>query len=175
VSEAPFTVEALGRQDRASFSCGDPALDRYVREQARQDQERRASNCFVLVERATGMVVAYCTLSSTEVAKMSIPSRVRKKLAGYPTIPAALIGRLAVDSRYQRQRLGEALLAWATEQMQRSAAACALLVVDAYPEAAGFYRRFGFRPVLGQELRLYYPLSAKLQDLAKQVAAAGEE
>lgn len=171
---AHYMVEKLDRHDRASFSCGDDTLDRYFREQAGQDQARGAANCFVLVERSSGISIGYCTLTNAEIARISFPSRVRKKLGVYRTVPAVLVGRLAIDSRYQRRHLGEALLAWAVEQMQHSPAACAVLVVDAYPAALGFYLRFGFCRIPGEELRLYYPLDAKLLALAGEVARAGE-
>ena len=38
-----------------------------------------------------------------------MPDDVARKLPKYPTLPATLLGRLAVDRRYRGQGLGEAL------------------------------------------------------------------
>ena len=51
----PFLVEPLGSShDRASFSCGVPALDRYFQKQATQDVRRRVTACYVAIEAAIG-------------------------------------------------------------------------------------------------------------------------
>ena len=45
----PYRIEPLGKShDRASFSCGSAALDRYLQQQARQDAEKSIAAPFVL-------------------------------------------------------------------------------------------------------------------------------
>ena len=73
-----------------------------------QDIRRRVANCFVA---ATGYVAAYYTLSATSVPLADLPPEDAKRLPRYPTVPAVRIGRLAVDRRFQRRGLGEAMLA----------------------------------------------------------------
>jgi hypothetical protein len=41
------------------FSCGEEALDRYLRTEATQDIRRRIASCFVAIESATGCLAAY--------------------------------------------------------------------------------------------------------------------
>jgi hypothetical protein len=54
MTPAAFRFEPLGSQhDRASFRCGEDALDRYLQTQATQDIRRNIANCFVAVEIAT--------------------------------------------------------------------------------------------------------------------------
>jgi hypothetical protein len=63
-----------------------------------------------------------------------------KRLPRYPTVPAVRIGRLAVDQRFQRRGLGEAMLADATERALKADVAAFMLVVDAKnDQAVAFY------------------------------------
>jgi len=54
-----FVIEPLGGHDRSGFACGEPALDRYLREQASQDVKRLVANCFVAVEASTKRIGGY--------------------------------------------------------------------------------------------------------------------
>jgi hypothetical protein len=54
-----FIIEPLGAHDRSAFSCGSPALDRYLREQASQDVKRLMASCFVVVETETNEIAGY--------------------------------------------------------------------------------------------------------------------
>ena len=92
-----FIVEPLtAAHDRASFSCGVPALDRYLRELATQDIRRRVSNCFVALD-ATGKIAGYYTFAATSLPLTELPPEQAKRLPRFPSFPACLIGRLAVD------------------------------------------------------------------------------
>jgi hypothetical protein len=57
-------------------------------------------------------VLGYYTLSAHSIERDALPETVvkRLKLPKYLHIPANLMGRLAVDLKYQGQRLGEILL-----------------------------------------------------------------
>src|ERR1035437_7732931 len=80
----PFRFEALGEtHDRATFCCGDDALNRYVQTQATQDIRRRITNCFVVVEVATGHVAAYYTLSAASIPLVDLPPDEIKRLPRY--------------------------------------------------------------------------------------------
>src|ERR1035441_4027090 len=114
---APFRFEALGDgHDRGAFDCGDEALDRYFRTQATQDIRRRVANCFVVVGAVTGQVAAYYTLSSASIPLLDLPAEEAKRLPHYPALPAVLIGRLAVDRRFQRRGLGELMIVNAVQR-----------------------------------------------------------
>jgi ribosomal protein S18 acetylase RimI-like enzyme len=158
---APFGFEALSDgHDRAAFDCGDEALDRYFRTQATQDIRRRVANCFVVVESATGQVAGYYTLSSASIPLIDLPPEITKRLPRYPTLPAVLIGRLAVDRRFQRRGLGELMLINAVHRtMQDSAAAFALLVDAKNDQAVAFWERYGFQGIAGRPRTLFLPLA----------------
>ena len=79
----------------------------------------------------------------------------------YP-LPTVLIARLAVDQRYQGQRLGSRLLGEALRLAVAASdtVAARLVVVDAIDDqAAAFYRRWGFIDVPENPHRLFRKIS----------------
>jgi len=158
---APFRFERIGDQhDRATFHCGEEALDRYFQTQATQDIRRRVANCFVAVEAKTGQVAAYYTLSAASIPVVDLPPEEIKRLPRYPTLPAVRIGRLAVDERFQGRGLGAALLMNAAHRTLHAGAAAYTLLVDAKNDrAVAFYQRYGFRPLSSQPRPLFLPLA----------------
>jgi ribosomal protein S18 acetylase RimI-like enzyme len=162
---SPFRVVPLGAEhDRGSFHCGEEALDRYFKTQASQDIGRRVANCFVAVEAATSLVAGYYTIAAASIPLVELPPEEAKRLPRYPSVPAVLIGRLAVDERFHGRGLGGALLADATERILQVAPAVYTLVVDAKNEqAAAFYRRYLFKPVIGRPQTLFLPLATARQ------------
>jgi GNAT superfamily N-acetyltransferase len=155
-------VELLGAQhDRSSFTCGISALDDYFQNQAGQDARRSVTRVYVAVDDITGAIVGFYTLGATCIAWLDIPEHLARKLPRYP-IPAALIGRLAVDRRFQRRKFGKYLLFNALDRIVALAQQIALfaVVVDAKNKtAADFYVRYGFQPLSNRGLRLLLPLA----------------
>jgi ribosomal protein S18 acetylase RimI-like enzyme len=76
-------------------------------------------------------------------------------------MPAALLGRLAVDQRFKGQGLGSVLLTYAlTTAAKPGNTAAHALVVDALDdEAAGFYRHQGFHGFPSAPMRFFLPLA----------------
>jgi len=84
----PFRIELLARHhDRAGFSSGTEALDRYFQAQVTQDVRRRVTTCYVAVEVATGRTAGYYTLSAGGVPLAEIPESLAKRLPRYPSVP----------------------------------------------------------------------------------------
>lgn len=155
-----FIVEPLGAHDRSAFSCGTATLDRYLRERASQDVRRLVASCFVIVETATDTVAGYYTLAATSVPANDLPAEVLKRLPRYPVLPAALVGRLAVDQRFRRRGIGSALLADAMLRALKADTKAFALIVQAKDEnAAAFYRLEGFRPFANRPMSLFLPLA----------------
>ena len=153
-------VEVLGPQhDRASFDSGVEPLDRYFRTQAGQDARKNMAAPFVLV-LPDGAVAGYYTLSSTAVNVGDWPAATVRKLPRYPVIPATLLGRLAVDRRYQGNGYGRFLLADALFRSVRSEIASFAIIVEAKDEnARRFYERESFLPFPDQPLKLFRPMA----------------
>lgn len=89
--------------DRAAFSCAkNGELERYAREQMRQDVRKRAADAFVLVEVPYPTVICgFYTLTSAELRLVDVPPDIAKQLPRYPAVGATLLGRLAVDTRFE--------------------------------------------------------------------------
>lgn len=116
---------------------------------------------FVAAGDAPGAIVGYYSLSAASFERHELPPNLAKRLPHYP-VPAALLGRLAVDRTHQGQGLGEILLLDAVRRVVRAGTAIAVyaLVVDAKSETArGFYERYGFRAFPGAPRRLFLPLA----------------
>jgi len=163
--EPEYGFEPLGSHNRAAFSCGDLELDRYFRERAAQDQRRNVTSCFVLADRSNSTILGYYTLSAGAVALLDLPAGVARRLPRYPNLPAILLGRLAVDQRYQGVGFGRRLLVDALSRARNvtSQVGAVAVVVDAKNEAAaGFYERFGFARLPLMPLRLYLPIASIL-------------
>ena len=161
MDESPLNVEPLGpHHDRASFSSGEPSLDAYIRRQASQDARRRVARVFVASGDPPERIAGYYTLSAASFEKDNLPAEVARRLPHYP-VPAAVIGRLAVDLRNQGIGLGEILLLDAIHRVVRAGDTMGVyaVVVDAlHDRASAFYRRYGFVPFPSRPLRLYLPL-----------------
>ena len=100
-----YSFEPLADQDRASFSCGVPELDRYLHAQARQDAKRKVAAPFVMIDEA-GELVGYYTLSAYSIQVVELPPGMAKKLPKYPLLSATLLGRLADCQSPRGQKLG---------------------------------------------------------------------
>lgn len=159
MTDYPFEIKLLGKEDRSDFCCGSEPLDRYFKTQVGQDVRRRVSACYVAVENATRRVAGYYTLSAADVPVSGLPAGITRRLPRYHTVPAARIGRLAIDRRFQGRRLGGALLLNAAMRALRAEIAVFALVVDAKDDgAAAFYRHYGFSAFPSIPLQLIAPI-----------------
>jgi GNAT superfamily N-acetyltransferase len=160
VSRAAVRIEPLDeRRDRSGFECGTPALDSYFHRQIGQDIRRRVASAYTLI--VDDSIAGYYTLSSTSIALRELPGPITKKLPRYPTVPATLLGRLAVDRAFRGRGFGVLLLVDAIKRCVASEIATFAIVADAKDEtAAAFYRRHEFAPFPSQSLRLFLPLAA---------------
>ncbi len=159
---AQSVFQPLGNHhDRAAFSCGVEALDAYFQRYARQDVRSRAAAVWVLYDAAASRVAGYYTLSAFSIQPQAIPPEFLKKLPHYDPLPAILLGRLAVDSRYRGLQYGEMLLLDALRRgwEQSATIGAVAVIVDAKDDhARAFYEHYDFTRVLDDEYRLYLPM-----------------
>jgi len=160
---SPEVAVALLRKghDRSTFSCGKPPLDRYLQRQASQDVRRHLAAVFVLTSQPTSAeILGYYTLTSASVLLAELPVHQVSNFP-YPEVPATLVGRLAVDSRFQRRGYGGFMLFDACIRAQApTAPASFAMVVDPIDEdAALWYEHLGFIPLREQSNRLFIPLA----------------
>ncbi len=156
---ASHGVEPLDkRHDRSVFSCGTEALDRYLKQQARQDADKRVAAAFVLVVPTASQVLGYYTLSASTITADELPPELARKIPRYPQLPVVLLGRLVVDTTLKGCGQGEFLLMDALHRSLDAASmvgAIAVLVEAKNASAETFYRHFGFTPLQGQPARLF--------------------
>jgi ribosomal protein S18 acetylase RimI-like enzyme len=118
-----------------------------------------------LCTHCTHAIAGYYTLSAASFARQQLPEAVAKRLPHYP-VPAAILGRLAVDLRYQGRGLGELMLADAIKRVLRASETLAVhaIVVDAKNDRAkAFYERYGFVAFVDAPDRLSLPLESVLK------------
>ena len=157
-AQPKFIVKLLENEDRAAFQCGEEALDGYFRERASRDMANRLSAVFIVVpENDAKTIVGFFTLSSQQTACDILPEELRKKTGRYKTVGVTLLGRMAVATEFQNQKLGRFVLfaalyeAWKSTKHVSSFA----VVVDAKTEKViPFYEKYGFRRLEGNRLML---------------------
>lgn len=149
--------------DTASFHCGQPPLDDYIRRYAGQDVQRNVARVFLAaLDHEPRRLAGFFSLSAGSTRCSDVPEGLAKKLSRYP-VPVALMGRLAVASDFQGKGLGSILLADACKKVAHARAILAVagIVVDAKDATAiRFYQHFGFQLLPGQPGRLLLPASA---------------
>lgn len=163
-SDEPLVIEAISSShDRKNFSCGTPALNNYIRQQARQDIKRRISRVFVARSHShPRAILGYYTLSSLSIDLAALLDEISRKLPRHP-IPTALLGRLAVDESATGTGIGKMLLMDAITRTLTVSSEIAIyaMVVDAIDaDAQRFYQQYGFLPLGQDSLRMFLPLKS---------------
>lgn len=157
-----ISVEELSIK-KDTFLCGITELDTYFSKYVSQDVKRGLAKCYVMIDKEVSKIVGYYTLSSLSIPLSDVPPERVKKGIPYPILPAALIGRLAIDNNYQNQGFGKILIADAINKIRTNNLASAVLVVDAKnDDAISFYEKLGFikfKDIEGSYQRLFYPLT----------------
>jgi GNAT superfamily N-acetyltransferase len=152
----PIQIERLTRaHDRKVFDCGEEALNNYIQRFALQNDERGIGRTFVAVEAGSTRILGYYTLATGKITFETIPDN--KKLPRMP-IPVVLLGRLAVDNGSKGSGLGRMLLLhalWRSQQIAGHAGVYAVEVDALHEQAAQFYQKYGFTPLLDDPLHLY--------------------
>ena len=157
-----------GRHDAAGFDSGVVSLDSWLTRHAVVAARMRTAATYVWVEQ--GRVRAYYAVAPHAVARAELPTRVASNAPS--SVPAYLIGKLAVCREWQGSGRGSALL---LDALARLAAAiqkvpARLVVVDAIDESAQrFYEAHGFRQLPGRPFTLF--LSSA--DLVATISAVG--
>ena len=142
------------------FSCGEPALDEWLRRRALTNQTTGASRTFVVPDEA-GQVLAYYAVAAGAVSHQQSPGSIRRNMPD--PVPVMVLARLAVDQRLQGRQVGGALL---KDALQRAVSVAqdigirALLVHALNDRARQFYSDYGFLPSPANPMTLMLPLHA---------------
>ncbi|MHC8508504.1 MAG: GNAT family N-acetyltransferase [Rhodospirillales bacterium] len=168
-----WVIEPLAkRHDRKLFHCRIANLNGYIRERASQDVRNRVARVYAVTAPDSDTVAGYCSLSAAGFEPGALPEEAAGKLPKYNQLPAVLLGRLAVDQKFQGRGLGTYLLFDAFQTVLQAGAAigaCAV-IVDAWDEtAAEFYRQRAFRAFADDNLR-FFMLVKDIQKTAEGAA-----
>lgn len=136
------------KHKKSDFSCGKEMLDNYLHKQANQDIKRKLSACFVIKEAKSDLIKGYYTLSNNSIPLELVPNEIRKKLPrSYQAIPTILLGRLAIDNKFQRQGIGKLILVDALKrcyELSKTIGSFAVVVDPIDKDAEIFYDKYGF-------------------------------
>lgn len=154
--------------DVSDFSCGKPALDRWLKTRALSNQEKGFTA--VMIVHEDHRVVGYYGLAPTAIMPSQLPRSIRTGQPPTP-VPCLLLGQLATDERWAGKGIGTGLVKHA---LQRCVTAASLiggraLVVNAVDDdAAAFWLRRGFIASKDDALILF----RSIPDIAASIAAA---
>lgn len=165
-----FIALNLSHFDVKAFDCGKPAMNTYLAHFAAKNMGLKLSVTWVLPgeETVAGQktpIATYYTLASCTVTRDKIPTDDR--LPGYP-VPVVSLARLAVDRRFQGQRLGEKTLVSALRHSvtltERGLPAMGLILDVLDEDALAFYQRFVlFKPFTDDPMKLFVPMKVVVQ------------
>jgi GNAT superfamily N-acetyltransferase len=149
------------KHERKSFDCGEPALNEFLRDYARQSHERGALKTFAAIDEADGKTIhGYYSLSPASLEYARVPEIARRGLGRYD-IGAFRLARLAVSVGAQGKGLGGQILLAAGRRCLRVAdeVGGTIMLIDAKNErAAAWYESYGAMKLLDAPLSLVLPL-----------------
>jgi predicted N-acetyltransferase YhbS len=136
---APLTAEHL----LVEFDCGVATLNEWLQRRALANEALGASRTFVVCDGRR--VMGYYALATGSVRREEAPGRVKRRMP--EPIPVMVLGRLAVDLRWQGKRIGQGLLKDAvlrTLNVSKKAGISAIVVHAISESAKAFYLSQGF-------------------------------
>jgi GNAT superfamily N-acetyltransferase len=167
-----YVIDPLSdRHDRQAFTCGIAALDRYITQQATQDIKKHYARVYVASPQDSPQKIAgFYSITVTGIPISEISVIMQRKLPRYKTVPAVLLGRLAVDLRHRGCGLGKRLLLDAFSVYLKENMAWVFFVTEAKDaKARDFYLRFGFRALNEDPDYLYVTRNEIVSGLTSQV------
>jgi len=130
--------------DVAEFDSGVAPLDDWLKRHAGRNEAEGAARTYVV--QAGAKVIGYYSLAAGSVVHATATGRIRRNMPN--PVPVVLLGRLAIDRRWQGRGLGADLLRDAVLRTLAAAGSIgvrAMLVHAISDEAKAFYEKHGFR------------------------------
>ena len=129
------------RHDLEDFQSGEEALDSWLRDRALDNMATGASRTYVICPSGSLKVIGYFAICMGQILNQDVTGSMRRNMPRQ--IPAVILGRLAIDKKWQ----GKALLNDAVQRSARAAqeVSARLLIVHAISaQAEAFYLHHGF-------------------------------
>jgi len=149
-----YEIEKLNKKHKKKeFDCGNNFLNEFLKKYALQNQNRYYIGTTYIISDNENNIISYITISVITIKKVELEENYP-----YDELPAILIARLAVDKKYQNNKIGEELLVFAIKKALKLSEeiGCIGIVVDAKPEAYQFYKNYDF-----EEIKSFYPSITK--------------
>jgi predicted GNAT family N-acyltransferase len=132
--------------DRSGFDCGQPELNRFLAQHARQSHESGVSKTYVAVDAVElRTIFGFYSLSPAQIELDRVPESARPKGSRYP-LAGFRLGRLAVSMSFQGMGLGGQLLLAAAARSIRASSemgGTALMIDAKDQQVAGWYVQYG--------------------------------
>lgn len=157
-----WNIERLGkRHERKGFDCGVESLSAFPHQYAAQNDRKGISRTYVATKENSVDVAGYFTLFGSVLDITELPEKLSRHLPRY-SVPVVVLGRLAVDLRFQGQGLGGILLACALERIVDASELIGVYgaVADAVDDKAReFYLAHDFVPLTDDPYHLLLPIA----------------
>lgn len=157
------SIDSIPPSKVKGFSCGNLDLDEYLKRFSKKNDKNDIAKTFVYIDSDT--VIGFYSISMSSIAFHDLPEKYKGGLPKYP-IPVALIGKLAVDSKFQGREIGSALLIDAFQRIldaSTSIAAFAVIVDAKNEKAKKFYQNFEFENYKQNPFSLFLPMKTVVQ------------
>lgn len=144
------------KHDLEDFRSGEETLDNWLRERAIANMELSASRTYVICPSGSRKVIGYYAVCMGQILNQEVIGSMRRNMPRQ--IPTVMLGRLAVDQKWQGKGLGGALLRDAVERSNRASkeVSARLMIVHAISlEAETFYLHHGFIRLPSVEVAAY--------------------
>lgn len=153
---APQALSEAGPVVLSGFDCGEPSLNKWLARRARKS-DGLSSRTYVVVN--SGNVAAYYCLSAGSVDRRPFPSRIKRNMPD--PIPVIVLGRLAVDKRFQNRGLGTDILRHSLIQAISASDIIgfrAMLIHSLNEKVRDYYEGLGFSRLSEPDLTVYMPI-----------------
>jgi predicted N-acetyltransferase YhbS len=149
------------------FDCGVDSLNEWLNKRSWKNQVLGVSRTFVVCDGE--IVIGYYCLSSAAIDRIELPKSKQRNMPD--PIPSVLIGRLAVDLRYQGRKIGVSLLQDALCRIITSSQSIgvAYILVHALDDGAKrFYETKGFVAIPERPLTLFLSVATAIVAMHSQ-------
>ena len=169
-----FSPPALitSSHDVRNFDCGNTALNEFLIKYALSNTSAGIARTYVTTPVDQPTVAGYFSIAAGSVERATVPERVAKGTPQHP-IPVALLARLAVDLKFQGQKIGPGLLKHALLKILEASRVIgirAVLVHAKNQRGADFYAKYGFIPSPIDS----FHMMLMMKDVIKSVESFGE-
>ena len=99
-----FFTKFSASYDLSSFDCGNMELNTFLKEYAMSFVKRKLCQVHVLIDN--NAVIGFYTISPFTLDIRNFPQKIARKYPKSMPFPCWLLGKLALDKKYQGQKLG---------------------------------------------------------------------